>query len=154
MSPPPLFAATTGLQEGDHPIDGFSITCGPLLSATEAIGPLKNGPITIRPSPSHSPPHRAIKVSSKRSSDPRKSQDGRSAPDLHLSLRMSTPWSTLRRGPLKRLLSDKSRDALMSMTTSCMRSITILSIFKEIARIRSSSALIPPLSCHIMGNRS
>lgn len=52
---------------------------------------------------------------------------------------MSAP----RKGPLKRPFNVGSKDASMSMTTRCTRSITSLLIFREGDRTRSGLILAP-----------
>lgn len=120
----------------------FSLLAVPSPTMETAVL-LENDPLTTRPSPSRSPLHRTVRIPSERSDDPGRNQDGKSTPNLPSSLHMITPWSTLGRGPLKRLFSNESNDALMSMITSSMRSTIELPIFRARAETQPSLVVIP-----------
>lgn len=40
--------AAIGLQEGDHPTNGLLAARGPLFPTMKIVGPLENGPPTVR----------------------------------------------------------------------------------------------------------
>lgn len=151
LSSPPLSMIATDLQEGDHLTDGLLVIHNPLLPTAKAATPFKNGSLIIGPPPSYGPPCHTIRALGERDSDPGRSRNWKSALDPSPGLHMSAFQSTPRRDPLKRLFGNRSKDAMMSTTTSYTKSITCLPIFMKGARTRSSSALTPSLLSYYGG---